>query len=233
VLKRLTCLGLLGLALPGESFGYATFPDNPIAIGNCTAKVKVTAARLRSGPSLDAKILGVRLSGDTAYMAAYLLSFPYNEILEQWKRETPAPTVGKKAKVKWASVNYRKYPSSHSSRLGRFIYGEEVAVLADAGKGWSLVQSRDASGQGVCYGFISNRALAAPDIPDPPDWITPLAKVHRPAAESLEPLNETPSEHLARTVWSPKLFAMELKSRQKSRPFEADALAGGQLAVVQ
>lgn len=126
--KFLTVLGLVGLLSAWPAFGYATLPDNPIAFGNCTAKVKVGAARLRSGPSLDAKVLGIRLqdsplyvtkvygkwvqvvlpNGDSAYIAAYLLSFPANEILEQWKRENPSPSVGKKPKVKWAAMIYRR-----------------------------------------------------------------------------------------------------------------------------
>ena len=153
-------LGVLGLipALPIQAF--AALPDNPIAFGNCIATVKVDVARLRTGPSLDAKIVGVRLqdsplfvakvygkwvqvvmaTGDSAYMAAYLLTFPVNEILEQWKRANPAPSVGKKARVKWAKVNYRLYPSSKSAYLGHFQRNEEVAVLSDLGNGWSLVE---------------------------------------------------------------------------------------------
>lgn len=215
-------------------------PDNPIAMGNCIAKVKVDVARVRSGPSLDAKVVGVRkqdeplhvlkvvgkwvqvetAAGDTAFMAAYLLSFPANELLEQWKRENPSPSVGKKAKVKWAAVNFRKYPSSNSASLGHFQHNDEVAVLNDLGNGWSLVESRQADGKGNVFGFIANRALAAPDVPDPPEWITPLAKARLFRGQTLEkePVIETPSQYCRRTAWTPELFVMELKA--KSHKFD-------------
>ena len=242
---------MLGLALAGESRGYAVLPDNPIAIGNCTAKVKVPAARLRSAPSLLSRVVGIRVQDepvfvtkvvgkwvqvvlgekDTAYVAAYLLTFPYNEILEQWKRDTPAPTVGKKARVKWAAVNFREYPSAVSSRLGRFVRGDEVAVLAGAGRGWSLVQSRDASGTGTCFGFIPDRALAPPEIPDPAEWIAPLARVHHMAGDALDPTRESPGDYLARTAWSPKVFALEMPAPE--RPYDAYPEAGPRLAVLR
>lgn len=234
--KLLLCLGLLGSAHAGSnSFASLSLPDNPIAMPNCTAKVKVDIARIRSGPSLDAKIVGVRKhdeplrvikvvgkwvqvetsEGDTAYMAAYLLSFPASELLEQWKRESPAPSVGKKAKVKWAAVNLRKYPSSKSDLLGHFTQNEEVAVLNDLGNGWSLVESRQADGKGNVFGFIANRALAAPDVPDPPGWIAPLAKVRLYPGQNIEkePVIETPAQYCQRTAWSPELFVMELKAK--------------------
>src|SRR3954464_3237300 len=89
--KLLACLGILGIAPASASYAYAALPDNPIAFENCTAKVKVSAARLRAGPSLEARVLGLRsqdnplyvtkicgkwvqvalTSGDTAYVAAY------------------------------------------------------------------------------------------------------------------------------------------------------------------
>ena len=126
--KLLALLGSVSLLPALPAYGYAALPDNPIAFENCTAKVKVEAARLRSGPSLAAKILGVRLqdsplyvvkvhgkwvqvilaNGDSAYIAAYLLAFPAKEILEQWKRDRPSPSVGKKPKVKWATMNFRR-----------------------------------------------------------------------------------------------------------------------------
>jgi hypothetical protein len=176
VRKLLVSLGFLGLSAVA-AHAFATMPDNPIAFGNCHAKVKVDAARLRSAPSLESRVLGVRVQddslyvskvfgkwvqvvpadGDTAYMAAYLLIFPANEILEQWKRENPSPSVGKKAKVKWAKVNFRKYPTSNSPKVGHFSQNDEVAVLTDLGNGWSLVESRKADGKGNCFGFVSNR----------------------------------------------------------------------------
>lgn len=219
-------------------------PDNPIAFSNCTAKVKVDVARLRSGPSLDAKILGVKMQdealhvtkvygkwvqvaldrGDTAYIAAYLLAFPANEILEQWKRETPAPTVGKKARVKWARVNIRKYPSAQAPRLGHFNARDEVAVLTDVGNGWSLVESRQADGKSKCFGFVANGALAPPDVPDPAEWSTPLAQVRLRPGESMEkaPVAETPAQYCQRTAWTPELFALELKAKSRS---QSDPLA--------
>jgi len=253
VRKLLVCLGILGLA-PVAIHAFATVPDNPIAFSNCTAKVKVDAARLRSGPSLDSKVLGVRLqdeplyvtkvygkwvqvvlaNSDTAYMAAYLLTFPANEILEQWKKEAPPQTVGKKAKVKWANVNYRKYPSAHAPRLGHFNHNDEVAVLTDLGNGWSLVQSRKADGKGESFGFIANRALAAPDVPDPPEWSAPLAKVQLNPGEHMEktPVVESPSDYCRRTAWTPELFVMELKA--KSGPhLDPMAASSEQLVAIQ
>jgi hypothetical protein len=213
----------------------ASLPDNPVAFGNCTAKVKVDIARLRSGPSLDAPILGTRkqdealhvlkvvgkwvqvetASGDTAYMAAYLLHFDASEILEQWKKESPAPSVGKKAKVKWAAVRLRQYPSAHSPALGHFSHNDEVAVLSDLGNGWSLVESLKPDGKTSCFGFVANRALAAPDVPDPPEWIAPLAKVKLSPGQKLDrdPVVETPEQYCQRTAWTPELFVMELKAK--------------------
>ena len=242
--KLLLCLGLLGSAHASDnSFASLSLPDNPIAIGNCIAKVKVDVARVRSGPSLDAKVIGVRkqeeplhvlkvvgkwvqvetAAGDTAYMAAYLLSFPANELLEQWKRENPSPSVGKKAKVKWAAVNFRKYPSSKSASLGHFQHNDEVAVLNDMGNGWSLVECRQADGKGNTFGFIANRALAAPDVPDPPEWVAPLAKVHLFKGQTIEkePVIESPAQYCQRTAWTPELFVMELKA--KSHKFDPSA----------
>lgn len=214
---------------------FGAMPDNPIAFGNCTAKVKVDAARLRSGPSLDSKVLGVRIqddplfvtkvygkwvqvaltTGDTAYIAAYLLTFPANEVLEHWKRENPSPSVGKKAKVKWAKVDFRKYPSAQSPRLGHFSRNDEIAVLTDLGNGWSMVESRKADGKGNCFGFIANGALSAPDVPDPSGWSAPLAQVRLLPGEKMEqaPAIETPSQYCQRTAWTPELFVMELKSK--------------------
>jgi hypothetical protein len=220
-----------------RSHALATLPDNPIAIGNCTATVKVDAARLRSAPSLDSKVLGMRVqsdslyvtkvvgkwvqvvlpSGDTAYIAAYLLSFPPNEVLEQWKRDNPSPSVGKKAKTKWA-VHFRRYPSIQSPTLGHFDRGDEVAVLSDLGNGWSLVESRKADGKGSCFGFIANRALAPPDLPDPASWSAPLARVRvRPGeAMDIEKPAESPVDYCRRTAWSPELFAMEMRAKAPS-----------------
>lgn len=240
--KLLVCLGILGLAplLSGTAHALGPMPDNPIAFGNCTAKVKVDAARLRSGPSLDSKVLGVRVQddplfvtkvygkwvqvalpeGDTAYIAAYLLSFPADEILEQWKRDNPSPSVGKKAKVKWAQVNFRKYPSARSPRQGHFSLNDEIAVLTDLGNGWSMVEGRKAegNGEGNCFGFIATRALStpgAPDVRDPAGWSAPLAKVRLNPGEKMEqaPMIETPSQYCQRTAWTPELFAMELKAK--------------------
>lgn len=238
--KVLALLVFLGSGHEAEALAFSPVPENPSAFSNCTAKVKVSAARLRSGPSLDAPIKGLRLQDesiyvtrvqgkwvqvvthtaggtDTAYMAAYLLSFPYHELLEQWKREAPSPSVGKKAKVKWASVHYRKYPASGAARLGGFARGDEVSVLSDLGNGWSLVESLSEDGKPGCYGFIASRALAAPDVPDPPGWSAPLARVRRTAGQVLEPARESPAEYLARTAWSPEVFIAEVRARRSLR----------------
>jgi hypothetical protein len=250
--KLLVCLGLLSSS-PVAIHALASMPDNPIAFSNCTAKVKVDAARLRAAPSLDSKVLGVRVhddalrvtkvfgkwvqvvtaESDTAYMAAYLLAFPANEILEQWKRETPPQTVGKKAKVKWAQVNFRQYPDANSPRLGRFSHNDEVAVLSDLGNGWSLVESRKADGNGTCFGFVANRALSAPDVPDPAEWIAPLAKVRVYPGEKLkkEAVVESPSEYCRRTAWTPELFVMELKAKSQMHPIDPMMTAPEQLVA--
>jgi hypothetical protein len=252
--KLLVHLGFLGLSTVA-AHAFATMPDNPIAFGNCHAKVKVDAARLRSAPSLESKVLGVRVQddslyvskvfgkwvqvvpaeGDTAYMAAYLLIFPANEILEQWKRENPSPSVGKKAKVKWAKVNFRKYPTSNSPRVGHFSQNDEVAVLTDLGNGWSLVESRKPDGKGNCFGFVSNRALAAPDVPDPPGWSTPLAKVRLHPGERMEkePVVETPAQYCQRTAWTPELFVMELKAKPVSDPNDLMSPVLDRLVAIQ
>jgi hypothetical protein len=233
VRQLLLCLGLLAAA-PAAAQVFASLPDNPIAFGNCNAKVKVDFARMRSGPSLDAKVLGIRKqdeslhvlkvmgkwvqvetsAGDTAYMAAYLLSFPAGDLLEQWKRESPPPTVGKKARVKWAKVQFRKYPSKNSSLLGHFERGDEVAVLTDLGNGWSLAESRKAEGSGSCFGFLPNRALAAPDVPDPSEWTAPVSQVRLDPGQTpeRERLAETAGNYGWRTAWSPELFRMELQA---------------------
>ena len=242
--KLLACLGLVALMPTGEARAFASLPENPVAFENCTARVKVFAARLRAGPSLDAKILGRRsldeslyvtkvygkwvqvilANGDTAYMAAYLLTFPYKDLLEQWKKDTPSPSVGKKAKVKWAAAHYRKYPSARSPRLGRFFRGDEVAVLSESGA-WALVESR-AGPDGPCFGFIAKSALAPPDVPDPEEWTAPLAQVRRLPGENLEPLRESPSTYLARTAWSPQVFRLELELERGPAMAGPDALDG-------
>jgi hypothetical protein len=122
--------------------------------------------------------------------------------------------------VKWAAVNLRKYPSSKSTALGHFSHNDEVAVLNDLGNGWSLVESRQADGKGNVFGFIANRALAAVDVPDPPDWVAPLAKVHLYPGQKIEkePVVESPAQYCQRTAWTPELFVMELKA--KSHKFD-------------
>jgi Bacterial SH3 domain len=234
VRQLLFCLGLLAAA-PAAAQVFASLPDNPVAFGNCNARVKVDYARMRSGPSLDAKVLGIRKQdeslhvlkvvgkwvqvetslGDTAYMAAYLLSFPAGDLLEQWKRESPPPTVGKKARVKWAKVQFRKYPSKNSSLMGHFERGDEVAVLTDLGNGWSLAESRKADGSGPCFGFLPNRALGAPDVPDPPEWTAPVSQVRMNPGQApeRERLAETASTYGWRTAWSPELFKLELQAK--------------------
>lgn len=184
MLRLFAFLGLLAPGLLAEARTLQDFPENTSAFANCTAKVKVDAARLRAAPSLDAAVLGLRLQDETVYvlkvegkwvqailpdgtagyMAAYLLSFPYHDLLEQWKRETPSPSVGKKAKVKWASVNLRRYPSAAAPRMGAFSAGDAVAGLMDQGNGWSLVESLTEDGRPGCYGFVWNKALATPEV---------------------------------------------------------------------
>jgi hypothetical protein len=229
-------MGLLTIGQAAFAFSFSPLPENSSAFGNCTATVKVNAARLRLEPSLDARVVGIKLqeeavyvtrvlgkwvqvvtaAGDSAYMAAYLLNFPFHDLLEQWKRETPSPSVGKKAKVKWAKVNFRKYPSAASPQLGAFALGDEVAVLSDLGTGWSLVESRTEDGKPGCFGFIANRALVTPDLPDPPGWLAPLAKVRKSPGKFLEPSMESPSEYLARTAWSPGVFIAEFKANHRT-----------------
>jgi hypothetical protein len=158
------------------------------------------------------------------------LSFPASEILEQWKKDNPSPTVGKKAKVKWANAIFRKYPSARGARMGHFNRNDEVAVLSDLSNGWSLVQSRKPDGKGDCFGFIRNRALATPDVPDPPEWSAPLAQVRLNPGEKLDkdPVVETPAHYCQRTAWTPELFAMEV---QKAHPLRAPGSADQLVAI--
>lgn len=231
--KVLAILGLMSGCWTAQASASIPLPENTSAFGNCTAKVKVDVARLRAGPSLSSRIVGTRLhdetlfvvrvqgkwvqvvtaSGDTAYMAAYLLAFPYHDLLEQWKRETPSPSVGKKARVKWAAVDFRKYPSAASPGLGRFARGDEVAVLTRLPDGWALVEGLTGDGKPGCYGFVPSRALGAPEIPDPAEWTAPLARLRRPAGGDAEPVRESPGEYLARTAWSPEVFLAERRAR--------------------
>ena len=235
--KFLVLLCVFGFAAQ-SSHAFATLPDNPIAFGNCQALVKVDAARLRTGPSLDSKVVGIRIqhdslfvnkvvgkwvqvvltNGDTAYVAAYLLSFPAADILEQWKRESPSPSVGKKAKVKWAQVNFRKYPAAHAPLMGHFTQEDDVSVLTDLGNGWSLVEGGKPDGSGSCYGFITTSALTR--ISNEPAWGETrfLALVKLNPGETLEPEKtiETPAQYCLRTAWSPELFELELNAKAHS-----------------
>jgi hypothetical protein len=93
-----------------------------------------------------------------------------------------------------------------------------VAVLSDLGNGWSLVESRTEDGKPGCYGFLANRALGTPDVPDPPGWVAPLAMLRRSPRQHLEPSLETPGQYLARTAWSPGVFAVEMKSLKHRLP---------------
>lgn len=233
MLRLFAFLGVLALGLFTEAraLNLPYIPENSSAFANCTAKVKVDAARLRAAPSLDAPVLGLRLldetvyvlkvegrwvqavlpDGTTGYLAAYLLTFPYHDLLEQWKRETPSPSVGKKARVKWASVNLRRYPSAEAPRMGAFSAGDVVAVLLDQGNDWSLVESLSEDGKPGCYGFVWNRSLAAPEVRGAPDRVLALSPVRR-RGEALEPSRESPAQYLARTAWSPDVFALERKA---------------------
>jgi hypothetical protein len=118
-----------------------SLPGNPNAIDQCLAKVRVGSARLRASPSLSSEIVGMRSleqplfvrkvvgkwamvaleNGDTAYVAAYLLTFSWQDLLEQWKKTAPQPTVGKKAKLKWVKARdsfnrWKKAPPSSNIR---------------------------------------------------------------------------------------------------------------------
>lgn len=248
--KVLAILGLMGGCLTAQAAPFIPIPENTSAFGNCTAKVKVDVARLRAAPTLASRIVGTMVqhenlfvvrvqgkwvqaltaSGDTAYMAAYLLAFPYHDLLEQWKRETPSPSVGKKPRVKWAGVEFRKHPSVASPSLGRLVRGDEVAVLSDLGNGWSLVESLTGDGKPGCYGFVAARALAPPEIPDPAEWTAPLARLRRPAGGSPEPARETPGEYLARTAWSPEVFLAGHPARGHRAPGGFPVLPGALLA---
>lgn|GEM_PF-6245448 len=108
---------------PESDYGDDVLPSNPNAYDHCRAKVIVSSAHLRSSPSLKAEIRGTLVlndtlfvqkvrgkwaqlsmdKGETVFIAAYLLEFSWQDLLEQWKKDAPQPTVGKKPKVKWAS----------------------------------------------------------------------------------------------------------------------------------
>jgi hypothetical protein len=144
--------GLLALTWAcASAYSESDLPENPVAFAQCQARVRVETARIREAPSLRSPIKELRHreellfvsgidgkwaqivleSGDTAYVAAYLLAFPYHEILDHWKRQAPQPSVGKKAKVKWAQVNFRKYPVLSAARVGFFGKNEMISVLTD------------------------------------------------------------------------------------------------------
>ncbi len=257
-------LFFIGLISPMKAESYAMLeesliPDNPIAIGNCTATVKVDAARLRAEPSLDAKILGIKLQdsslyvskvcgkwvqvvladGDTAFMAAYLLTFPAAEILEKWKKDAVPQTVGKKARVKWAKVNIRLYPSKHSPYQGYFKRQDLVGILCDLGNGWVMVESRDAEdkqGQAKVYGFVAKRSLREAnamgfqmavkrarqgdgnlaDNHFAENRWSSLAAAHGAPKKIKEPEAEGLGNYCARTAWTPELFALEMKQKDAS-----------------
>ncbi len=198
-------------------------PENPLAFGQCSVKVRVYAARVRQAPNLDAPIMELRYQseelfvsrvdgkwaqiitsqGDTAYMAAYLLNFPTHGILDQWKRGSPEPTVGKKAKIKWARLPFRKYPSLASPTLGLFGKDDIIAVVSQTKKGWSFVQCK-----GGEFGFVPNRALESlNEISGTNDLV--LSSPQCDPEEIQEPLHETPGEYYTRKAWSPRLFALQ------------------------
>ncbi len=221
--------------LPESNLGDTSLPDNPNAIDHCLAKVRVDAANLREGPSLIAPIKGTRLldealfvrkmmgkwaqvvteEGDTAYIAAYLLTFSWHDLLDQWKKGSPPPTVGKKAKVKWASVNVRPYPSTRGGRLGVLLSRDRIAILSEPKKGWVLVQARDA------IGFVKAEALQA--LPKAPSAYAglPFASLRLPETNPMEFKRESPSEYLARTAWSPEIFQAQWPNQSEQALAEA------------
>jgi hypothetical protein len=195
-------------------------PNNPHAIDHCLAKVRVTSARLRESPSLGAAIIGSRQidqpvfveevlgkwariqleDGTSAYIATYLLAFSWQDLLDQWKKGAPKPTVGKKAKVKWAKVLLRAYPNARSDRLGELRRHDMVAVLGETHPGWTFVQVNGA------YGFIATRNLSSLNRMPPGFAAAPLADLQKGRVEAVLPRLETPVEYVARTAWSPELF---------------------------
>jgi hypothetical protein len=213
-------------------------PENPNAIDHCLAKVRVDAARLRESPSLTSQITGVRgkeepvyvqrvmgkwaqvvlEDGDTAYIANYLLAFSWHEMLDQWKKSAAPPTVGKKARVKWANVDLRPYPSTRGGRLGQLRRHDWVGVLTEDKQGWSLVQVTGA------IGFVRTRALRGWQFQEMPSnlkstvkshvnipailayQMAPLAKVRHTVNDRIETPVESPQEYLAHSAWSPELF---------------------------
>lgn len=201
-------------------------PENPMAFAGCTAQVNVDAARLRRAPSVVAQILGLRFShdklkvtrvlegkwaavefeGGEAYLAAYLLDFPRQEFLDQWKKEGPttSPALGKRARVKWASLPFRRYPDSASVSAGLLRRGAVVSRLIDLGDGWALVR-----GGGNRLGFLPAEALEvfqeswAAALP-----LTPLeAEAEAVAAEAVLLEEEPIGRYAWRTAWSPAVFA--------------------------
>lgn len=210
-----------------------SLPENPLAFAHCTAIVHVDAARLREGPSLHSGILGLRQaddsvnvtqitgkwaqvvldgSDDTAYIATYLLTFPYAQLLDQWKHAAPRPSLGKKSVVKWAVVNFREYPSPRSPVIGLFEKASVVGELYRMPTGWSLVEC-----QGGVLGFVFSSALEpAPVLPGFPDLGPPLSPVLQDADAPLARKRESPGEYLARTAWSPEVFRLQLREEARS-----------------
>ena len=215
-------------------------PENPLAFGNCTATVRVNAARLRAGPSLSAPVLGLRLqedslfvlkvegkwarvvtpqalsgnAADTAYMAAYLLAFPYRELLEQWKRAAPQPSVGRKNRVKWAFLDFRKYPSSQSPVIAAFQQNDVVGELLRLPHGWSLIE-----GAHHVVGFVTSSALEPlPDLPGLPNWGPPLSPAMRDIDEPLLTDKESPGGNTWRAPPGRPRFAAWNGSRARPNP---------------
>ncbi len=245
--------GLAAVAAPGSTHLPVVspiLPDNPMAFAGCTAQVNVEAARLRRAPSVVGQILGLRFAKDKvkvtrilegkwaavetesgeAYLAAYLLDFPRQEFLDQWKKEGPttSPALGKRARVKWAALPFRLYPDTASPAAGMLRRGAIVSRVLDLGDGWALVRAQvaeDVEGaEGVngaerdCLGFLPAGALEvfregwAATLP-----LTPLV-VGESETAALE--SEPIGVYAWRTVWAPELFGA-------GEPMESVAANGG------
>jgi hypothetical protein len=204
-------------------------PNNPHAIDHCLAKIRVTSARLRQSPSLSSPIIGSRQidqpvyveevmgkwarvqldEGGSAYIATYLLAFSWQDLLDQWKKGSPKPTVGKKAKVKWAKASLRAYPSDQSGQLGELRRNDLVGILGDSHAGWTFVQVNGA------FGFLATQSLKSLHHLPRAFEAAPLAKLQKQNVNAVLPALESPSEYLARSAWSPELFQSTWPERKQ------------------
>jgi hypothetical protein len=209
-----------------------------MAFAGCTAQVNVEAARLRRAPSVVAQILGLRfehdklkvtrvmegkwaaveVDGEEAFIATFLLNFPRQEFLDQWKKEGPttSPALGKKARVKWAALPLRRYPDSASISEGEIRRGEIVSQVLDLGDGWALVR-----GAGDVLGFMPAKSLEVFEE----EWAVflPLSPLHQGEGIEYAPNLESLAQYAWRNTWSPEILAALTQNPDPKESFEYES----------